>query len=127
MKLLRLWTLINILALWKHVQTQQTEPLSSQAGIYFDEIGTISFYPTTWKVVSYLNLQPTRDLWRKVKAHYKQVVSYCQTLEMKPWYHYTDCNSFKQCVVSKIMYMDNMKELNEEYLKPEQQNNRRKR
>jgi hypothetical protein len=127
MKLIRLWTLISILALWKRVQTQQTEPLSSQAGIYYDEVGTISFYPMTWKVVSYLNLQPTQDLWRKVKDHYKQVASYCQTLEKKPWYHYTDCNSFEQYVVSKITYIDNMKDLVEEYMKPEQQNNRTKR
>jgi hypothetical protein len=127
MKLLHLWTLVSILALWKHVQAQQAEPISSQAGIYYDEIGTISFYPTTWKVVSYLNLQPTRDLWRKVKDHYRQVVSYCQTLEKKPWYQYTDCSSFKQYVASKIEYIDNIKELVAEYLKPEQQNNRRKR
>jgi hypothetical protein len=65
----------------------------------------------TWKVVSYLNLQPTQDLWRKVKDHYKQVVAYCQILEEKRWYHYTNCNLFKQYVVSKIKYIDNMKEL----------------
>jgi hypothetical protein len=46
--------------LWKHVQTQQIETLASEAGIYYDEVGTISFYPMTWKVVSYLNLQPRR-------------------------------------------------------------------
>jgi hypothetical protein len=55
--------------------------LTSDAGIYFDEAGMISFYPMTWKVVSYLNLQPTRDLWRKVKSHYKSVVQYCHKLE----------------------------------------------
>ena len=79
MKLLTLWILLsNVATLCELVQTQQTEPLASDAGIYFDEAVMISFYPMTWKVVIYLNLQPTRDLWRKVKGHYKSVVQYCQ-------------------------------------------------
>ena len=82
MKLLTLWTLLNsIIALCELVHTQQTEPMTSDAGIYFDEAGIISFYPMTSRVVSYLNLQPTRDLWRKVKNHYKSVTQYCQALE----------------------------------------------
>ena len=86
MKLLPPWILLSsVLLLCKYVQeqTQQTEPLTSEAGIYFDEVGMIYFYPTTWKVVSYINLQPTRYLWRKVKNHYKSVVEYCKNLEKK--------------------------------------------
>jgi hypothetical protein len=110
---------------WRHVQTQQTEPLALEAGIYFDEVGIICFYPMTWKVVSYLDLQPTRDLWRNVKDHYKQVIQYCQNLEKTKWYHYTDCNSFKLYISSKTKYIDNMKELVVEYLTPEPQNHRK--
>jgi hypothetical protein len=116
-----------MIILWRHVQTQQIEPITSEAGIYYDEVGTVSFYPMTRKVVSYLNLQPTRDLWRKVKDHYRQVILYCQQLEGKAWYHYTDCGSFPQYVNTKAQYIVNLKELVMEYLKPEQQSNRRKR
>jgi hypothetical protein len=119
MKLLRLWAISSMMILWRRVQTQQTEPLTSETNIYFDEVGTISFYPMTWKVVSYLNLQPTRDLWRKVKTHYKQVALYCQNLENTTWYHYTDCEFFKRYISPKAKYIDNMKELVIEYLKPD--------
>jgi uncharacterized protein Yka (UPF0111/DUF47 family) len=81
----------------------------------------------TWKVVSYLNLQPTRDLWRKVKTHYKQVALYCQILENTTWYHYKDCESFKRYISPKAKYIDNIKELVIEYLKPDQQTSHRKR
>jgi hypothetical protein len=67
MKWFRLVVVVSVMITWRHAQAQQIEPLTSEAGIYFDEVGTISFSPMTWKVVSYLNLQPTRDLWRKVK------------------------------------------------------------
>jgi hypothetical protein len=111
---------------WRHVQTQQTERLTSEAGIYFDEVGIICFYPMTWKVDSYLDLQPTRDLWRHVKDHCKQVIQYCENLEKTKWYHYTDCNSFKKYISSKTKYIDNRKELMVEYLTPEPQNRRKR-
>ena len=127
MKLLTLWTLLSsIIALCELIHTQQTEPMTSDAGINFDEAGIISFYPMTWRVVSYLNLQPTRDLWRKVKNHYKSVIQYCQALEKTEWYHYTDCNSFQPYVSSKIKYIDNMKDLVSEYMKPDKLNNHMK-
>jgi hypothetical protein len=86
MKLLHLWILSSMFILWRHVQTQQTEPLTSEAGIYYDEVGTVSFYPMTWKVVSYMNLQPTWDFWRKVKDHYRQVIlSRVQTCCVSPY------------------------------------------
>lgn len=44
MKLLRLWILLSsIITLWKHVQAQRTESLTSDAGIYFDEAGPFPF------------------------------------------------------------------------------------
>jgi len=52
-------------------------PIESHTGLYFDEIGQIFFYPTQWKVVSYVNLKPTPFLWKQVKAHQLQIVNYC--------------------------------------------------
>jgi len=37
-------------------------PIESHIGLCFDEIGQIFFYPTQWKVVSYVNLKPTQVL-----------------------------------------------------------------
>jgi hypothetical protein len=126
MKWFRLLVVSNMMITWRHAQTQQIEPSTSEAGIYFDEVGTISS-PMTWKVVSYLNLQPNRDLWRKVKDHYKQVVIYCQRLENTTWYHHKNCKSFGQYVSPKTKYIVDMKELVLEYSKPDQQINRGKR
>jgi hypothetical protein len=91
--------------------------MTPEAGIYVDEIGQISFYPMTWKVVSYINLKPTGDLWRKVKNHQKRVLQYCQEMESAPWYHLTDCTSFKTYVNPKIRYINTLKDLVAEYLK----------
>ena len=33
--------------------------IDSTTGLYFDEMGKIFFYPTQWKVVSYIDLKPT--------------------------------------------------------------------
>jgi hypothetical protein len=42
--------------------------VESHAGLYIDEIGQVFFYPTQWKVVSYVNLKPTQMLWKQVKS-----------------------------------------------------------
>ena len=47
--------------------------IDSHAGLYFDEMGQVFFYPTEWKVVSYVNLKPTQMLWRQVKAQQSQI------------------------------------------------------
>jgi hypothetical protein len=38
--------------------------IESNAGLYFDEIGQVFFYPVKWKVVSYVNLKPIQMLWK---------------------------------------------------------------
>ena len=119
MKLLRTWTVIfMIIFLWweKQVHTQEVKPLELRAGIYFDEIGTIFFYPMQWKVVSYINLEPTRDLWKQTKDHQKAVAEYCDKMKNNTWYYLTDCGTFQQYVRSKIHYIDNLKNLIAEYL-----------
>ena len=49
--------------------------IDSPSGLYFDEMGQIFFYPTQWKVVSYVNLKPAQLLWKQVKAHQLQIVN----------------------------------------------------
>jgi hypothetical protein len=95
------------------------EVITSETGIYFDEVGQISFCPMTWKVVIYVDLKPTRDLWRKVKEHQKRVSQYCHELESASWYYPTDYYSFKTYVNPKIYYINTLKDLVAEYLTTE--------
>jgi hypothetical protein len=67
-----------------------------KTGIYFDEVGTVLFYPMKWKVVTYINLEPTRGLWKQTKIHQRKVNEFCQKIRNKDWYHYTECAAFGQ-------------------------------
>jgi hypothetical protein len=44
---------MSTLCVWrKLLQAQTIEEIKSETGIYFDEIGTVLFYPMKWKVVT---------------------------------------------------------------------------
>jgi hypothetical protein len=68
--------------------------IESHAGLYFDEIGQVFFYPAQWKVVSYVNLKPTQLLRKQVKSQQSQIVNYCNTFHNATWYSLTDCRAF---------------------------------
>jgi methyl-accepting chemotaxis protein len=84
-------------------------------------MGTIFFYPTKWKVVTYINLEPTRELWKQTKTHQKKIADFCRKIKDKNWYHYTDCVAFDQYMKSKNKYIDNLKDLVAEYLATDNQ------
>jgi hypothetical protein len=127
MKTIRLWIVgISLFVCCECLKPEPIKVITSETGIYFDEVGQISFYPMTWKVVSYNDLKPTRDLWRKGKEHQKRVSQYCYRLESAPWYHLTDCNSFKVYVEPKIYYIDSLKDLVAEYLKTDASKRRKR-
>jgi hypothetical protein len=69
-----------------------------------------------WKVVTYINLQPTRELWRQTKLHQRKVTEFCQKIKAWKWYHYTGCATFEHFMKSKGKYIDNLKNLVLEYL-----------
>jgi hypothetical protein len=95
MQLLK-WTITLVLIKWYNVlQAQEVNEIQSKTGIYFDEVGTLIFYPMKWKVVTYINLEPTRELWRQTKIHQNRVSEFCQKIKSKNWYHYTDCGNFE--------------------------------
>jgi hypothetical protein len=85
-------------------------------------MGTIMFYPTKWKVVTYINLEPTRELWKQTKIHQRKILEFCKKITGKSWYHYTDCIAFEQYTKSKNKYIDNLKDLVAEYLTTDIQN-----
>jgi hypothetical protein len=101
---------------WRMLQGQTIDEVDSRTGIYFDEIGTVLFCPMKWKVVIYINLEPTRELWKQTKAHQRKITEFCQKIKDKNLYHYTDCVAFGQYMRSKGKYIDNLKDLVAEYL-----------
>jgi hypothetical protein len=122
MQLLRWILIIAFCTWWKLLQGQTVNELESKTGIYFDEVGAVLFYPTKWKIVTYINLEPTRELWKQTKAHHKRIVEFCQKIRDKSWYHYTDCAAFGQYMKSKSRYIDNLKDLIAEYMTDDSQN-----
>jgi hypothetical protein len=120
---LRKWILaIKLCIGWRLLQGQTIEKIDSKTGIYFDEIGTVLFYPTRWKVVSYIDLEPTRELWKQTKIHQRKVTEFCSKIKDRNWYYYTDCSVFGQYMRSKSKYIDNLKDLVAEYLTGNNQN-----
>ena len=97
-------------------------PIESHAGLYFDEIGQIFFYPTQWKVVSYVNLKPTQLLWKQGKAHQLQIMNYCLKIHNTTWYSLTDCRAFTPYIRSKVKYVEKLKDIIADYIsfQPEQ-------
>jgi hypothetical protein len=101
--------------------------IESETGPYFDELGQICFYPTQWKVVSYMNLKPTLLLWRQVKAHQSQIVNNYLTVSDSTWYALTDCCIFILYIRSKVKYVDQLKDIVADYLTPQPRNSEFKR
>ena len=99
-------------------------PIESHTCLYFDEIVQNFFYPTQWKVVSYVNLKPTQLLWKQVKAHQLQIVNYCLKTHNATWYSFTDCRAFTPYIRSKVKYVEQLKDIVTDYLssQPEQPN-----
>ena len=86
-------------------------PIESHTGLYFDEIRQIFFYPTQWKVVSYVNLKPTPFLWKQVKAHQLQIVNYCLKIHNATLYSLTDCRAFIPYIRSKVKHVEQLKDI----------------
>jgi hypothetical protein len=84
---------------WHFINTQDGEtqnskptltPISSQTGIYFDEIGQLLFYTTQWKIVNYADLKPVQLQWKQVKEHQSKIIEHCAKIKNETWYHLTD-------------------------------------
>jgi hypothetical protein len=107
---------------WDLLQGQTINKVESKTGVYFDKVGTVFFYPTKWKIVTYINLEPTRELWRQTKSQQRKANEFCQKIKNRNWYRHTDCASFKQYVISKSNYIDNLKNLIVNYVSGSNQN-----
>jgi hypothetical protein len=113
-------------AQWRKLQAQSVQEIKTNAGLYFDEMGTVSFYPSKWKVITYVNLEPTRELWRQTEGHQRKIADFCKKIKNRNWYHYTDCVALDQYLTSKNKYIDNLKDLLTEYMPTETRNTNRR-
>jgi hypothetical protein len=91
-------------------------PIESLTGLYFDEIGSVFFYPMQWKIVSYVDLKPTQRLWRQFKTHQSQIADYCNKVKNATWYALTDCSSFTPYIKTKTRYIEQLKDVLSDYL-----------
>ena len=74
-------------------------------------MGQVFFYPTQWKIVSYVNLKPTHMLWKEVKTHQSQIISYCSKIYNATWYPLTDCRAFTSYIRTKVRYTEQLKDV----------------
>jgi hypothetical protein len=108
--------------MWCGISTEAEESkptisaIDSPTTLYFDGVGQLFVYPTQWKVVTYVNLKPTHNLWRQVKAHQWQIVNYCAKIRNTTWYAITDCQSFTPYIQSKVRYVERLKNIVADYL-----------
>jgi len=63
------------------------------------------FYPTQWKVLSYVNLRTTQLLWNQVKAHQVQLVNYCLNIHNATWDSLIDCRALTPYTRSKVVFV----------------------
>jgi hypothetical protein len=110
------WNFLNT----QDQETQKSEPtiipISSQTGIYFDEMGQMLFYTTQWKVVNYANLKPVQIQWKQVKEHQSKITEYCSKTQNQTWYYLTECHAFASYMRSKLKYVDQLRDIIFDYL-----------
>ena len=116
------YLLVITIVRWSCISTyaEEMKPtialIDSPSGLYFDEMGQVFFYPTQWKVISYVNLEPTQMLWKQVKSHQLQIVNYCMKIHNATWYPLTECRAFTPYIRSKVRYVDQLKDIIADYL-----------
>jgi hypothetical protein len=114
------YLLVAVTILYSYTYAEDAKPLitsiESQAGLYFDEVGNIFFYPTQWKIISYVDLKPTHRLWKQVKTHQVQIANYCKRVQNATWYQLTECSSFTPYIRTKTKYIEQLEDVITDYL-----------
>jgi hypothetical protein len=88
----------------------------SPSELHFNEMKQVFFYPTQWKVISYVNLEPTQMLWKQVKLHQLQIVNNCMKIHNATWYPLTECRAYTPYIRSKVWYVDQLEDIIADYL-----------
>ncbi|KAJ4430607.1 hypothetical protein ANN_19195 [Periplaneta americana] len=83
--------------------------MDSPTRIYFDNIGTIQFYPAQWSLITYVDLQPTKELWQNTKDVMIRFRKICEEIKTETWYPRTDCEASTNYFRSKVRAVDRVK------------------
>lgn len=101
---------------WRGLQGQEIEKISESSGLFYELSGILRIYPLKWKVVSYVNVEPTSTLWQSTKKQVKTMKRFCSNYESEKWYHHTDCEALGEYTQKKVQYVNNLKNLVQEYM-----------
>ena len=90
-------------------------PLSKPTGIYFDSRGYVKLYTSEFKLITYVNIEKARESLKQVKTHSQSVFQFCDTIKNRTWYSYTDCTSFRPYVMTRIRYLERLRDIVADY------------
>lgn len=102
-----LWRTMNLTEISTEAEPKFT-PITSGTGIYFDHIGMINFYPVEWKLVVYVDLLPTKNLWKQTKENVNKLRASCMNIKNHTWYSFTDCKQSIPYFESKVSALDRL-------------------
>lgn len=57
-----------------------TQEVSSESGIYFEQLGTVKTYHTSWKLITYVNLTTYNDDYNMINDIVKEIPRFCNNL-----------------------------------------------
>ena len=124
-----LWCVVQV-TLQQEEEIKITPLQSSMSGIYFDHVGYVYLYPSEWKIVTYVDLLPAKDLWQKTKNQLVSLNEICKQIADKNWYPYTDCKQSLAYFNSQRKTVDRLKDIVSELMNndsPQSGNSRDKR
>lgn len=103
----------------------QITQITSQTGVYFDNIGGVYFFPTEWSLVTYVDLRPVKELWKQTKERIVSLSEMCNRLSNETWFIYTDCRPSAPYFQSKRRLVDRLKDILIDVIGKEQIRNKR--
>jgi hypothetical protein len=103
----------------------QITQITSQTGVYFDNIGVVYFFPAEWSLVTYVDLRPVKDLWKQTKERIVRLSEMCNRLSNETWFIYTDCIPSAPYFQSKRRHVDRLKDILIDLIGTEQTRNKR--
>lgn len=57
--------------------------VTSESGIYFEQLGTVKTYHTNWKLITYINLTTYNDDYNSIMEIIRQIPMFCNAMYMK--------------------------------------------
>jgi hypothetical protein len=103
----------------------QITQITSQTGVYFENIASVYSFPTEWNLVTYVDLRPVKDLWKQTKERIVTLTELCNRLSNGTWFIYTDCRASAPYFQYKRRLIDRLKDNLVDLIGKEQTRNKR--